>query len=89
MTKRSVQRKPPATNVPTPAVPDLAELLTAVESECNRAADIALTTSRVITGAEQGLTDAELVYSAALEHVARRLEDVADRALKARTGGAA
>ena len=87
MSKTRVAPKPPT---PTPTVPaDLAQLLVAVESECNRAADIALTTSRVITGAEVGLIDAENVYSAALEHVARRLEDVAARALSARTAGGA
>ena len=91
MTKRSVQRKPPTTNAPTPAVrADPAELLTAVESKCNRAAAIATVTARALSGDELGLQhdDVPSLYAAALANVAGELEGLSDRALRARTGGA-
>jgi hypothetical protein len=89
MSKRSVhQRKPPTPKVPPP---DLSELLTAVESQCNRAAFIAVTTARLLTGAEQSLhvDGVPEVHAAALQRVSDELEGLADRALKARVGDAA
>ena len=67
----------------------LEALLVAVESGCNRAAGIVSATARVIAGDELGLQDEEVpaVYAAALEHVAAELAALADRALRARTGG--
>ena len=92
MTRRSVQRKPPTTNVSTPAVPDaLAELLHRVETCCGRAAGVVNAAARLVAGDELGLQheDVPTVYTIALEHVAGDPEGLADRALRARTGGAA
>ena len=88
----SKRRVPPPKSVtakaPAPvAADDLAQLLHAVEDRCNHAAGIVSATARVVAGEELGLQDDEVpsVYAAALERVARELEALSDRALKART----
>ena len=65
------------------------EILIAVEDRCNRAAGIVNATARVVAGDKLGLRDEDVpaVYAAALEHVAAELAALADRALRARTGG--
>ena len=75
---------------PCAAPETVEEILIAVEAACGRAAGIVSATARVVAGEELGLQDDEVhtVYIIALEHVAAELTTLADRALKARTGGA-
>lgn len=67
------------------------ELLVGVESVANRAADIIHATARAVGGDRLELyhdEDVQTALAAALEHVAAELSALADRALRARTGGA-
>ena len=69
----------------------LEALLVAVESGCGRAADVIHATARAVAGDRLELyhdEDVQCALAAALEHVAVELTALADRALRARTGGA-
>ncbi len=66
-------------------------LLVAVESTVGRASDVIHATARAVAGDQLELyhdEDVQTVLAAALEHVAAELAALADRALRARTGGA-
>ena len=64
----------------------------AVESGCGRAADVIHATARAVAGDRLELyhdEDVQCALGAALLYVAGELAALADRALKARTGGGA
>ena len=93
MTRRSVQHKPPTTNIPAPVAPaDLADLLHIVEDRCNRAVAVINATARAVEGDELGMygdEDVQRMLGASLERIAEDLTVLSDRALKARTAGGA
>ena len=67
------------------------EILIAVESTTNRAADVIRATARAVGGDRLELyhdEDVQTALAAALEHVAAELAALAGRALKRRTSGA-
>ena len=75
-----------------PLTPDeLTDLLIRVEDMCGRAADVLRAAGRAVIGEDLDphADDVQTVLYAACEHVADAVEALGDRALRARTGGAA
>lgn len=88
MSKAKVQRKRPISTSPPAGVPvELGDLLSQVETCCNRAAGIVNAAARAVAGDELTLDDDDVpsVFAIALHHTAEELETLGDRALRART----
>ena len=83
------ERRAPRRDNPGPET--LETLAVAVESTANRAANVIHATARAVGGDRLELyhdEDVQTALAAALEYVAAELTALADRALRARTGGA-